>query len=92
MRIHTHIYAGCLQSEAVCTWWADGGNTIECLSTFEDPVEERTFAQLLTQKLSHPSVGLVDGTLVEVLDESQGDFKMKMKITHRCCILICNVT
>lgn len=40
----------------------------------------------MTQKLSHPSVGLVDGTLVDVLDESQGDFKMKLKITHRCCI------
>ena len=70
----------------------DGGNTIECLNAFEDPVEKQVFDKLCAQPLSHPSVGFVDGALVDASDESQGDIKMKLKITHWCdaaCVCCC---
>ena len=58
-----------------------GENTIECMR-FDDPTEQREFEERLKQKLSHPSVGLVDGTIVTVEDESQELKNMKIHITH----------
>ncbi len=55
---------------------------------FQDKVEERQFEELLSQKMSHATVGLVDGAIVEVTDESQGDVKIKLVITHRSQTLV----
>ena len=55
---------------------------IECLNAFEDEEEQRHFAQTVTQKMSHPSVGFVDGTIVDIVDDSQGEVKIKLHITH----------
>ena len=59
-----------------------GENMIECLSAFEDAEEEKQVAHLMSQPLSHASVGLTDGTIVEISDDSQGDVKMKLCIIH----------
>jgi hypothetical protein len=60
-----------------------GENMIECLSAFEDEEEERQLAKLLSEKLSHPAVGLGNDVIVDITDESQGDVKLKLHVTHR---------
>ena len=60
-----------------------GGNLIECLTSFEDAEEKKQLDNLLTKNLSDKSVGLTDGTSVEIADETQGDVKLTLMITHR---------